>query len=102
MEKSKVKIQTIMFMFMIVAVFFGNEVMAQDLDLEAADEQIESGFDIFLKWLDRTLTVIMGIGVVSVAYAYAFNSQGAKEHLMKFIIAILVGAVGKALFLVTS
>lgn len=62
----------------------------------AIQQEANALFDI----LDIIMTIIFAVGIIGVVWAYSSSNQNAKDHLTKFVIAIVIGAIGKALFFV--
>ena len=63
-------------------------------DLSDFADGVEENADIVFDILRIVLRVILGAGIIGVAYAYVFNNQKAKDNLIYFVIAVVIGGIG--------
>ena len=77
----------------IIQVLLVNTGYAQDLS--DFQDGVEENASILKGIFQIVLGLILAGGVIGVVYAYIFNNQRAKENLIGFIIAIIVGTVGE-------
>jgi len=90
-ENSKVMMTAMSFIVLcMLSIQFG---YAQDLS-DFADGA-EDNADILTGIFRTILRVALGAGVIGVVWAYIFNNQKAKDNLIYFIIAIIIGGIGE-------
>jgi len=86
-------------MVMTMVAFFGVYLLSMHhgfaQDLEDFADGVEDSADTINGIFRTVLRVILGAGVIGVVYAYVFNNQKAKDNLIYFVIAIVLGGIGE-------
>lgn len=87
----------ISFMALAWVILSGQEVLAQN-KLQEAKGAWDDNIEIVMQIFAGMLNVFFAAGILGVVAAYVFNNQQAKDHAVKFIIALVVGGIGTAVF----